>query len=230
LNKKVAIIQSNYIPWKGYFDIINLADVFVIYDEVQYTKNDWRNRNLLKTKKGLEWITIPVKQHTLTQTIEETKVASSNWNIKHWKTLTAIYGKAPFFKEYKECFENLYLNIDTEFLSEINAYFIIEICKILKIDTKVLNSRDLNLEGGKSERLVDACLKLDANTYISGPSAKNYLDINLFNEKKINVEWVDYSNYKEYKQSGEKFEHGVSILDLLFNEGEEAKKYLKSFN
>ena len=228
--KKMAISQSNYIPWKGYFDMINMVDVFVIYDEVQYTKNDWRNRNIIKTKKGLEWITIPVKQNKLNQRIDETKVFLSKWNIKHWKTIKSVYGKAPFFKEYSERFEKLYLGVESSYLSEINARFIHEICDILNIKTSIIDSKELLLMGDANERLIDACKKLDATAYVSGPSAKSYIKNFLFEKNNVKIEWINYSGYPEYKQMTTPFEHGVSVLDLIFNMGEEATKFLKSFN
>ncbi len=209
--------------------MINMVDVFVIYDEVQYTKNDWRNRNVLKTKKGLEWLTIAVKQNKLHQSIDETEVFLPKWNIKHWKTLQAIYGKAPFFKMYKEQFEKLYLEIDTVFLSEINKKFLLQICDILEIRTPIISSRDLNLQGDANERLIDACKKLEATTYVSGPAAKSYIQNSLFDENSITIKWMDYSGYKEYGQMFKPFDHGVSVLDLIFNEGENAKTFLKSF-
>ncbi|GAA0731587.1 WbqC family protein [Aquimarina litoralis] len=230
ISRKIAISQSNYIPWKGYFDMINMVDVFVIYDEVQYTKNDWRNRNLLKTKNGLEWITISVKQNSLQQTIDETKVFLSKWNKKHWNTLQAVYGKSPFFKKYKERFAELYLSIDTPFLSEINHRFIVEICDILGVQTSIVNSRTLSLRGDANGRLIDACEKLEANTYISGPAAKAYINQSLFEQRSIKIEWMDYTGYKQYNQMWEPFEHSVSILDLIFNEGDQAKRFLKTFD
>ncbi|KAA1247229.1 WbqC family protein [Aquimarina sp. RZ0] len=210
--------------------MINMADVFVIYDEVQYTKNDWRNRNLLKTKKGLEWITIPVKQNNLDQTIDQTQVFLPKWNIKHWKTIQSIYGRAPFFKNYKERFEKIYLEMDTLLLSEINKQFIFEICDILDIKTPIINSRELSLAGDANERLIDACKKLKAETYISGPAAKDYIKEILFKENDITLEWIDYSGYPEYTQMSTPFEHGVSVLDLIFNQGNQANSFLKTFN
>lgn len=230
MSKKIAISQSNYIPWKGYFDMINMVDVFVIYDQVQYTKNDWRNRNILKTKKGKEWITIPVYQKQLDQSIDETKVSLTNWNVKHWKTIQAVYGKAPFFEVYKKKFEKLYLGCNGLLLSEINIRFIVGVCEILGVKTKIINSRELNLSGDKNERLIDACEKLSAKTYVSGPAAKSYLDESLFADRNIKVEWIDYSGYPEYNQMHEPFEHGVSILDLIFNKGDQTPLFLKSFD
>lgn len=222
----VSILQSNYIPWKGYFDIIAKSDVFVIYDEVQFTKNDWRNRNLIKTQKRLEWISIPVRKENLHQKIFETEILQGHWIKKHKSTLQTNYGKARYFKEYKDIFFEIY-DFPTTNLSEINRLFIEKICVILAINTKIIDSRELNLEGDKVERLLDACKKLNATKYLSGPAAKNYINEDLFNENNIEIEWIDYSNYKEYNQLYPPFEHGVSILDLIFNEGPNARSFLK---
>lgn len=224
---KVAILQSNYIPWKGYFDVIAKSDIFVIYDEVQYTKNDWRNRNLIKTKNGLQWITIAVKQESSSQKICDTKVFKSNWWKKHIGTLQANYAKSKYFDEYKSRFFKLYEQ-SYENLSEINVAFIKEICAILEIETIIVDSRSLNLKGNRQEKLVHACQQLKANIYISGPAAKSYIDKDYFMSHNINIEWMDYSSYEPYSQLYSPFEHGVSVLDLIFNEGPNAKKYLKN--
>jgi hypothetical protein len=226
--KKIAILQSNYIPWKGYFDIINMADVFVIYDEVQYTKNDWRNRNQIKTPNGLSWLTIPVLQNSLNQKINETFVSQFNWNKKHWNSITCNYSKAPFFKTFESEFQHLYSSLETQNLSEINKIFIKKISQILNIETDIIDSTALNLVGDKNERLIDAVKKLNGTHYISGPSAKSYLDVNKFEADSIQVDWVDYNGYPEYSQLFGDFKHNVSILDLIFNEGSQATNFLKS--
>lgn len=222
----VSILQSNYIPWKGYFDIIAKSDVFVIYDEVQYTKNDWRNRNIIKNHNGLQWLTIAVRQDSLDQKICNTQVFKSNWTKKHIKTLQVNYAKAPYFNEYKDIVFAVYENV-TNNLSEINTEFIKAICMMLEIDTKIIDSSTLNLKGDKQERLINACKMLKSDTYLSGPAAKSYLDEDIFAMNNINIEWMEYSNYKEYNQLFPPFEHGVSILDLIFNEGPNARKFLK---
>jgi len=228
---KIAILQSNYIPWKGYFDLINSVDIFVIYDEVQYTKNDWRNRNMFKTKHGKEWITIPVRQISLSQRINETHVAVKNWHMKHWNSILTNYSKAGSFKETKDFVEDLYFAEPfTTNLSEINARFIKKICFYLGITTKIIDSRELNLKGDRNEKLLDACNKLQGNVYLSGPSAKEYLKIELFAENKIDVEWMSYSNYPEYPQLFPPFEHGVSVLDVIMNTGSSAANYIKKHN
>lgn len=227
---KAAILQSNYIPWKGYFDLMNSADVFIIYDEVQYTKNDWRNRNRIKTANGIIWLTIPVRQNNLAQRIMDTEVANNDWRKKHWNSILMSYSKAPFFKQYCARFQELYLNSNETFLSRINYQFFLTINEILNIQTKLLWSQDLHLIEGKTERLVDLCEKVGATEYMSGPAAKDYLDVDQFVNKDIKVSWMDYSGYPEYRQLNPPFEHYVSILDLIFNEGNNAIAFMKSFN
>ena len=230
MGNKVAILQPNYIPWKGYFDLINKVDIFVIYDTVQYTKNDWRNRNKIKTLNGIEWITIPVTQKSLNQTIDETMVVNPAWKKKHWNTLKCNYGKAKYFKEYKSYFEHLYCSIETMYLSQINYLFIKTICDILDINTKIMFSSEFNMPENRVEKLIYMCKALDADVYISGPAAKNYLDESLFNANNIRVQWMDYTSYPKYSQLSPPFEHGVTILDLIFNEGPNSKKYIKSLS
>ena len=225
---KVAILQSNYIPWKGYFDMMAMVDVFVLYDEVQYTKNDWRNRNKIIANGKPQWITIPVRQNSLDQRIDETEIVLPKWPVKHWKTIQANYGKAPFFKEYGPKVEALYEACKgVKLLSEINFIFIKGIAEMLGVDTELKWSTDLDLKGDKNERLIDAVKKCGGTRYVSGPAAKSYLDVDAFSREGIEVEWMDYSGYKEYPQSGEGFEHGVSVLDLIFNVGDSSRGFLK---
>lgn len=228
LYKKVAIIQPNYIPWKGYFDIINMVDEFVIYDDVQYTKNDWRNRNKIKTNTGVIWVTIPVK-HSISQKIYDVTVLNKNWRKKHWSTISQNYSKSTYFKYYKIIFEELYLNSEEKYLTSINLEFILKINEILGILTNISCSHDYNLTEGRIERLIDLVKKVNGKEYISGPAAKNYINEKMFNENGIKLSWMDYNNYPLYNQLFPPFEHGVSILDLIFNEGPNAIKFLKSF-
>lgn len=227
--KKIAILQSNYIPWKGYFDLINMVDEFIFYDEVQYTKNDWRNRNKIKTSQGIRWLTIPVRQESLEQKIKDTKITNKKWNIKHWRTISQNYSKAKHFKEYKDVFEELYLNCNEEYLAKINYKFITTINEILGISTKLRWSSEFELIEGQTEKLLSICKDCNANVYLSGPAAQDYFDEKLAAKEKIKVEWMDYSGYKEYEQLHPPFEHGVTILDLIFNEGPNAKYFMKGF-
>ncbi len=224
--KKIAILQSNYIPWKGYFDLMDRVDEFVIYDTVQFTKGDWRNRNLIKTDKGKEWLTIPC-YHKFPQMINETKVTTRNWNIKHWRTLKTNYEKTKGFQLYRPIFEELYMGLDSEYLSEINMKFIQAINQLLKITTKIRCSTEFNIAGDKTERLIDICKQSGAEVYVSGPAAKAYLDTGLMEQGGIQVEWMKYGGYKQYNQLHPPFEHGVTVLDLIFNEGENSIDYFK---
>lgn len=228
--KKVAILQSNYIPWKGYFDLINSVDEFVIYDTAQYTKNDWRNRNKIKTSQGVMWLTIPVSAKGKSdQTIEQAIVSDQKWRKKHWAAISQSYSKCQYFDDYKDEFKEIFLDGKENRLSDINYRFIELINRILGITTKIHWSSDFELNNGKIERLVGICCDLGAKVYLSGPSAKAYLDEIEFKKEGLDVEWLDYSNYPEYNQQHGPFEHSVTILDLIFNEGPNATKYMKSF-
>jgi hypothetical protein len=227
--KKIAILQSNYIPWKGYFDLINMVDEFVIFDTVQYTKNDWRNRNKIKTNHGVQWLSIPCAQKSLSQKIVETRITDPRWARKHWQTILQNYSKTPYFKDYREIFEDFYLGNVDDFLSNVNCSLISIINDVLGIKTKISLSSQYDLLEGQTEKLLGICEQAGANAYLSGPSAKDYFDTGLADSKGIQVEWMDYSGYPEYRQLHGPFEHGVTILDLIFNEGPNAKKYMKSF-
>lgn len=229
MGKKVAILQSNYLPWKGYFDLINSVDEFILYDEMQYTKNDWRNRNKIKTAQGVQWLTIPVKQESLSQTIRETKTASDAWRSKHAKTLALAYGRSRHFREFWPVFESLYRDSGDQFLSSINFAFINAVNRILGVDTRLTWSSDYCLIGDRSERLANLCEQAGADTYITGPSALDYMEPEVFQCSGIAVKVADYGGYPEYVQHYAPFEHAVSILDLIFNEGPDARKYMKTF-
>ncbi len=228
--KKILITQSNYIPWKGYFDAINSVDEFIVYDDMQYTRRDWRNRNRIKTKDGAQWLTIPVEvKGKYFQKINETLVSDPDWGINHWKTIQYNYHKAPYFNSYKDMFEEAYRNIKVKNLSEINFQFIRLVCSVLGINTAIGFSSDFELKEDRTERLVDICKKQGASDYYTGPAAKAYMNENYFADAAIKIHYLDYSGYPEYHQLFDKFAHDVSIIDLLFNEGENAKKYMKSF-
>jgi hypothetical protein len=230
MQKSIIITQSNYIPWKGYFDSMKLVDEVILYDDMQYTKRDWRNRNQIKTPQGLIWLTIPVEvKGKFFQSIKDTKISEKNWNEKHWKTISANYAKAPYFKLYKEFFQDLYLNCNETYLSLINFRFLSAINNILSIKTPIYFSSDFRLVEGKTERLVDLCIQRKATDYYTGPAAKNYIDEEMFAASGIKVHYLDYSGYLEYSQLYPPFTHNVSVLDLLLNTGNEAHKFMKNF-
>jgi hypothetical protein len=224
--KKVAIIQSNYIPWKGYFDIIHDVDVFVFYDDVQYTKNDWRNRNKIKTDKGGSWITIPVGKH-IDRMINEVEIRDDTWQEKHWTVIKAYYSKTPYFEQYQDFFKGVYLESKWTNLSKLNHFLIEKISKdYLGIQTEFRDSREYYAQGEKLERLIDLLIKVEATSYLSGPIARGYIDEKRFRDIGIELIFKDYSGYPEYMQLFPPFEHSVSILDLIFNCGPAAPDYI----
>jgi hypothetical protein len=225
--KKIAILQSNYIPWKGYFDMIAAVDEFIIYDDRQFTKNDWRNRNQIKTPQGIQWLTIPVKtKGRFGQTIRETEINGDAWREQHLNTISQYYKKARFFNEVSAQLQEVY-SVNFKTISDLNVTFIKLICNYLGISTKIKNSWDFSLVDGRGERLVDLCQQSGATVYISGPAAKNYIEPSIFKNAGIDLNWFDYDNYPEYPQLWGEFRHGVSILDLLFNCGKESPNYMK---
>ncbi|MEO6611795.1 MAG: WbqC family protein [Chitinophagaceae bacterium] len=218
------------MPWKGYFDIINRANEFILLDDVPYSKGDWRNRNLIKTPRGTEWLTIPVNKRGILQLpIKEVTVTDAAWRKKHWDKIVQHYHIAPYFDNYADRFSRIYLDNQEEFLSKINCRFIKEVNDILGITTKISLSSDHLPGHDRNSSLIDLCKACNADHYLSGPSAAGYLDEALFNKEGIQVEWMDYSGYPEYNQLFPPFEHRVTILDLLFNEGPHATNYMKSF-
>jgi len=228
--KKIAIVQSNYIPWKGYFDLINMVDEFVLFDDVQFTRRDWRNRNKIKTPQGLKWLSIPIDiKGKFFQKVNEARVANNDWSVNHWQTIKQFYANTPYFKDYKDLFENFYMNNQEEQLSVINARLIEIVNSILGIGTKITWSSDYELVEGRTEKLLSICQQAGADFYLSGPAARDYLDESLAQEMGIKVIWMNYLGYPEYSQLHPPFEHGVSILDLIFNAGPRAKNLMKSF-
>ncbi len=227
--KKIAILQSNYIPWKGYFDIINSVDLFIFHDDLLFTSGDWRNRNRIKTEKGLDWLTIPCGKPK-NRLICEVELKDFKWQKKHWAKIDYQYRKSKYFSEYKEFFKSIYLDFNWENLSDMNQFTIKAISKeILNIDTMFEDSRKYSLKFKKAERVIELLKKAKADMYLSGPAAKDYLSEEIFKKENIQIEWMDYGGYPEYTQLNPPFEHGVSILDLIFNEGSNATKYMNSF-
>ncbi|MDX2477976.1 MAG: WbqC family protein [Gammaproteobacteria bacterium] len=226
--KKVAILQSNYIPWKGYFDMIAAVDEFILYDDMQYTRRDWRNRNKIKTPDGVQWLTVPVKaKGKYLQKIRDTEIDGTDWASVHWQSLVQNYRRAPYFDEIAGWLEPLCLTESYTHISQLNRRFIQAICDYLGIRTIISNSWDYNLLDGKTERLADLCVQAGGVEYISGPAAKGYIEESKFSDLGIKMTWFDYNDYPEYPQLWGEFTHGVTILDLLFNCGKNAPHYMR---
>lgn len=225
--KKVAIVQSNYIPWKGYFDLMNYVDEFIIYDDVQYTRRDWRNRNKIKTRDGVKWLSVPVKSKgKYDQLIMETEIHGSDWALHHWQLLEQNYRNAPYFSLYSDEIEQL-LRTPFVLLRDLNVTFIEYIRASMGINTTISQSTDYASHGAKTDRLLSICKSCNADVYVSGPTAKNYLDEEKFKASNKKVEWFSYEGYPQYKQLWGSFEHRVSVLDLLFNCGQQSRQLLE---
>lgn len=230
--KKIAIIQSSYIPWKGYFDLINSVDECVIYDDVQYTRRDWRNRNQIKTKNGLLWLSIPIQHKgNYHQKIDEILVLDNSWCDKHWDSIRHAYSNAPFFSLYKDRLESAFKMLKTYTkLSEINFYLIKLIVELLGIKTEFTFSKKYGFSDlKKTERLVAICKEAKATSYLSGPSASSYIDPLQFSHANIKLEYISYDNYLPYPQIYGSFVPAVTVLDLLFHAGTDFKQFMKSF-
>jgi len=221
---KCVILQPSYIPWRGYFHQIQKADVFVFYDDVQYDKEGWRNRNRILGPNGPMWLTIPVKVKNF-PLIKDVEVESKvKWQGKHWKSLVGSYGKAPYFSKYIKYLEPYY-NSSCHHLAEFTIDTTIEICRWLEIKTEFVRSSRMVCHGTKTERLIGILQELGATHYISGPAAKAYLDEEKLSEAGIALEYMEY-NYPEYDQLYGEWEPKVSILDLIFMTGDRAPEYI----
>lgn len=226
--KSIAILQSNYIPWKGYVDMMASVDEFIFYDEMQFTKNDWRNRNKIKTPQGLHWLSIPVGA-AIHRRICDVSISDPRWSDRHWNTLEANYRRSPFFDEVGAWLRPLYA-AGMDNLSEINQALLAGVCAYLGIDTRLSRSSDYVLEGDKTEKLVNLCRQAGATEYVTGGAARDYLDETLFAQAGIGLSYFDYTGYPPYPQLWGEFVHEVSVVDLLFNCGRNAAKYMKYVN
>lgn len=224
--KKVAILQSNYIPWKGYFDIIHDVDLFIWYDDVQYTIRDWRNRNKIKTHRGAKWLTVPTGNN-VNRLINQVKLEDHKWASKHWKSIQHSYAKAPYFHQYKDFLQHIYMERHWDWLSQLNQYVIEYISKeFLGLTTVFQSSCNFACSGKKEERLLSLLREAGATDYYSGPAARNYINESNFQQSGISIIWKDYSGYIEYPQLYPPFIHEVSILDLLLNVGSDTPYFI----
>jgi hypothetical protein len=222
----VAIVQSSFLPWRGYFDLIRQSDLFIIYDDVQYTKGDWRNRNRIKTARGSEWITVPVRRGHLGQRIEETAVNySTAWVRKMLRRIQDAYRGAPHLEPYFSELADL-LSRPAATISELNVRLLDWACSHLGIGTPMRMSSTYQARGTKTERLIDILEQVGASTYLSGPSARAYLTPESFERAGIRLVYKTY-DYPPYEQLHPPFDPAVSIIDLLFMKGEASRSYLE---
>lgn len=224
---KVAIIQSCYLPWRGYFDFIDDVDLFVVYDDIQYTRRDWRNRNWIKTANGRQWLTVPVRYAARGQLIRDTGIDDEQpWRAQHARALQLAYARAPHFAARRA---SLLAQLERPFatLSELNLSLIQWVMTELTITTPIRRSEDLAPQGRRTDRLIDVLRKVGATSYVSGPTADAYLEAEKFAAAGIGLEYKEY-DYPEYPQLWGSFEPHVSVLDLLFNCGPDSRRWLKS--
>jgi hypothetical protein len=221
-----TIHQPNYLPYLGFFEKASNAGVLIIYDNTQYKTDDFQNRNKIRTKNGWQWLTVPVS-HSFGDLIKDVKINNSvRWARKHWMAIQSSYSKAPFFKDYKDVFEEIYKKEWTN-LSELNTALIGRLFESFKINTKIIiGSELLDLECKSTHALIDFCKAVSADTYIAGAGGKDYMDMELFDKAGIKVIFQDFK-HPPYKQAYPGFEPYMCALDLLFNYGEESLKIMK---
>jgi len=228
--KKVASIQSNYIPWKGYFDIIRNVDLFIFYDNAQYTNQDWRSRNYIKTPRGKKWLTIPCG-HNINRKIHEVNLTDKSWQRSHFDIIKQNYKEARYYRKYASFLEEIYLSRVWENLSEFNQYVTKRISKeLLGAKTVFEDSRIYDIRSSKGDGVKELIEKSGADIYLMGPTAKAYLDEDFQYTIKAKFVWMDYSDYPEYNQLYPPFDHYVSIIDLILNEGDKAVNFMKTFS
>ena len=224
---RVGVIQSNYLPWRGYFDFIDEVDLFVVHDDLQYTKGDWRNRNRIKTPQGLRWITVPVHYRHTAQRICETEIDySRDWRREHRNMLAAHLARAPHL-------DDVLALVEPEFdaghatISALNIALMRAVCGYLRITTPMRMSAEFGLTHTRTERLVELLSAVGATTYVSGPSARAYLKEERFRAAGIRLEYKEYA-YAPYRQLWGPYDPAVSIVDTIANCGPAARDILTS--
>jgi hypothetical protein len=222
----VSIRQPGYLPYMGFFKKIQSCDIFVFLDDVQFEKNDWDNRNKIKTSEGVMWLTVPVV-HKFGQKLNEIKIANNgNWKDKHRKAIKLNYQKSRFFENYWSEIDDI-LAKEWDTLIDLNFILINYFSSKMGINTKTIRSSELKIKNSGSERLLEICKNVSADTYLSGELGKNYLDEEIFRQSKINIIYEKFQ-HPIYTQLGNIFQSNMSIMDLLFNEGEKSKTILEN--
>lgn len=224
---RVGIIQSSFIPWRGFFDFIASVDLFVFLDDAQFTSRDWRNRNRIKTPRGAQWLTVPVRHAHVPQRICDTLVdEAQDWRTKHLGTWQANYARAPFFADVREILAAMPVRGETT-ISTLNLRLIRAVCDYLRIATPLRLSTEVPAAGNRTERLVSLVRAVGGSSYLSGPSADAYLERELFAQAGVRLEYKSY-DYAAYPQLWGPFEGAVSVLDLIANCGPGAAALMRS--
>jgi hypothetical protein len=213
-----VVLQPSYLPWRGYFDLVERADVFVFYDDVQYDKHGWRNRNRIKTAGGLSWITVPVHAGGAVEDgtpINEIAIDDRrDWVRAHCETLRHAYHKQPFYARYAPPIAQI-LAKRHALLADLTIELTVVLARELGSTTRFLRSSELQLSGRKNDRLLDLLEQVGATRYISGPAAQAYIEPERFDHAGIALEYACY-DYPAYAQAHPPYEPAVSIVDTLF--------------
>lgn len=227
--KKITIHQPEHLPWLGFWDKIRQVNEVVLLDNVQFEKNYFQNRNKIKARNGFIWITVPVLKSKSSRKINEINIDNSkNWRRKCWGSITQCYTKSKYWDEYYSFFYELYHKEWTK-LIDLNLQIIRFLAEEFGIKKKFYLASDLKPEGRSTELLLDICKKVEANCYLSGANGKNYLNVDLFKNNKIEVEYQNF-NHPVYPQLYGDFVAGLSSIDLLFNCGKDSLSIIKQFN
>ena len=225
----VAVHQPQYLPWLGYFDKIRRADAFCYLNDVQYKKNEWQNRNRIKTAQSWQWLTVPVS-YRFPEKINEVHINNTvDWKKKHLQALITNYSRAPYFKEYISIFEDVFSK-DWELISDLNIHLIELLRGVLQLqETSTVISSDLKLSDDPTGRLIDICNHLGADTYLAGQGGANYMDVERFEKNGLQV-IVQEFEHPVYPQLFDEFQSHLSIVDLLFNCGPESMNIIREAN
>ncbi len=223
----VAVHQPQYLPWLGYFDKINRADVFVLLDNVQFKKNEWQNRNKIKTAQGWQWLTVPVT-YKYPQLINEVAINPTvRWQEKHRKAILTNYARAPHNDCLEEFFEGIFSH-SWQFISELNADAVRSLMKVLGIDTALFIASELGkFPQDPDERLIAITKHFGADTYLAGSGGRKYMDMGKYEKSGIKVIFQDYS-HPMYQQLFGDFEPHMSVIDLILNHGSKSRTILAS--
>lgn len=215
----VMVSQSNYLPWKGYFDLVRRADVVVLLDNVQFTRRDWRSRNLIKSPQGVQWLTVPVRApHGRATSVSEAEISDPDWAPSHIRAIELSYRRTPHFEKIFELLLHL-LDSNELLLSNLNERILRGLLKFMDLDVAIRASRGPVEPVDASERILDLVRQTGGTRYMSAPAARSYLDIDKFSDAGLQVDFFDYPDYPEYRQSWPPFRHDVSIIDVLFHLG-----------
>jgi hypothetical protein len=223
---RAVILQPMYLPWIGYFGMMDTADVFVFYDDVQFVRRSWQRRNKIKIPDGdFTWLTVSVHKD-FGQEIREVELCDDGWRAEHWQALLHSYSNAPYFEHYRDELEGI-LKMEWEYLVDVNMELIRFLYRVFDLsETKFHYSSAIDVEGTKTNRLIEILLTIEADEYVTGPAAQDYLEKAQFEAAGIELFWHEFE-HPEYEQIHGEFVSHLSAIDLLFHQGSSAGETIK---